>query len=469
MDIADHNVDWSKIDWGNVANMNLPCNRKAAAEAPLKQTAKRSASDKIETDALPPRLNTVNPNLPWLRGYELKWGSDEEIRRAYMSKRLIAYSRYANNFEDINTVIELMLTEARDATHADGGTFYLVTPEGNLRFSYFQNATLSRGRHQSRNHYVNAEMPISDSSIGGYVALSKQILNIPSVERIDPAAPYKFNRSFDKSSGYNTISMLTVPVLGTGGDVLAVLQLINSLDDNGVPKPFDPCDMEYLELLSLQSTPFLTKSLMTRLLLDTMLHISEIRDPTETGVHVQRVGAIAAEIYDQWARDHQIPYDELMIEKDILRLAAMLHDIGKIGVPDAILKKPGKLTDEEYDIIKTHCALGAAMYAKRRSRLEQVSYEITLYHHQRWDGKGYTGDPNIKNLSGNDIPIYARITSVADVIDALANPRVYKEAWTFERVFEELARSSGAQFDPEVVTAATAIKDTIEAIIKRYN
>ncbi|MDL2263501.1 GAF domain-containing protein [Synergistaceae bacterium OttesenSCG-928-I11] len=229
-----------------------------------------------------------NKNLPWLKGNNVAWGKRERNKESNISKRLLAYSHYVNQFEDINTVIEMMLTEARDATRADGGTFYLVVGGDRLRFAYFQNDTLSSDN--SRNHYMNVEMPISVTSISGYVALEKKILNIPDVEYLPEGAPYSFNRSFDESSGYCTVSMLTVPVLGAGGTVLAVLQLINSKDMLGNVKAFDEADMRYADLLAGQTMPYLTRSIMTRRLIDTMLRMSEMRDPLETGAHVQRVG-----------------------------------------------------------------------------------------------------------------------------------------------------------------------------------
>lgn len=410
--------------------------------------------------------------LPWLRGSDgrmiLSWDDESRRSSSVMTKRLTAYSRFANSFDDTDTVIEMMLTEARDASRADGGTFYLVTPEGRLRIAYFQNDTLSNGVRESRNRYVNAEMKIDESSISGYAALSKEPLNITDVHNIPDCVPYKFNAAFDASSGYRTVSMLTIPVLGPGGIVQAVLQLINKLDAEGQPCAFDDADVHYAELLAFQSVPCLTKSIMTRRLITSMLRMSEMRDPLETGAHVHRVGAFAAEIYEQWARDHGVEFEEMFAVKDTLRLAAMLHDIGKVGVPDAVLKKPGKLTDEEFEIIKTHSAMGARIYDMPESRLERMAYDITLHHHQRWDGKGYTGDPNEPQRAGEDIPLCARITSVSDVLDALTFRRVYKEAWGFDKAMEEIRRCSGTQFDPDVVTAAEKTSPTLRAIIERY-
>jgi HD-GYP domain-containing protein (c-di-GMP phosphodiesterase class II) len=408
----------------------------------------------------------LNKALPWLAGSGISWTRKDRNKESNISKRLISYAEYLNRFEDISSVIDIMLTEARDATRADAGTFYLVVGD-KLRFLYVQNDTLFKDNSR-RNHYINNEIPISSSSISGYVALERRSLNIPDVAELPDDATYSFNRSFDDASGYHTSSILAVPILGAGGAPIAVVQLINSLDTEGVPKPFDDSDVRYVNLLAGQTMPFLTRSIMTRRLIDSMLKMTNLRDPLETGGHVHRVGAFASEIYHRWAENKGVDNDTLRIEKDTLRLSAMLHDIGKVAVPDSILKKPGKLTDEEYAVMKTHCSCGASMYMSPDSKLERMAYQITLHHHERWDGKGYGGDAGSRPLSGEEIPIYARITSVADVLDALVFSRVYKSAWTFEDAMQELNSNAGSQFDPEVVRAALEVSDTLKAITERY-
>jgi HD-GYP domain-containing protein (c-di-GMP phosphodiesterase class II) len=406
--------------------------------------------------------------LPWLNDSGVVWTDRGRNKESNIAKRLLAFSHYVNKFEELGTIIEMMLTEARDATRADGGTFYLVTDCGRkLRFAYVQNDTLFSD-NSNRNHYINEEVPIDRSSISGYVALEKQILNIPDVGVLPEDAPYSFNRSFDNTSGYKTTSVLTVPVLGSGDVVIAVIQLINCKNLQGEVKAFSVEDARYADLLSGQTMPYLTRSIMTRRLIETMINMSNLRDPTETGAHAHRVASLAAEIYHRWAENKKIDIEEIRTEKDSLRLAAMLHDIGKISVPDSILKKKGSLTEEEIETMRTHCAKGASMYLAAETRLERTAYEVTLHHHQRWDGKGYTGDPDIPPLAGSDIPIYARITSVADVLDALVFSRSYKPARDFRGVMADIRKAAGTQFDPEVVDAAEQVADVLEAIIARY-
>lgn len=405
---------------------------------------------------------------PWLADKDIPWSDEARRDELNISGRLLAYSHYASRFEDIGTEVELLLTEARDATGADAGKVYFTTPDSTLRLTYFQNSFVLHGHSEARNHYFKLDLPVNERSIAGYATITHETVNIASASHIESGAPYSFDLTFDEATGYDTISMLTVPVIGTGGKVLAVIQLMNCMSDIGVPRAFDDAHARYVQLLAMQAAPYIMKAVMTRRLIDTMLRLSEMRDPLETGAHVQRVGAFAAEIYAQWATTKGMGYEEIMRDKDVLGLAAMLHDIGKVAIPDSVLKKPARLTDEEYAVMKTHCAIGAQMYAAAESPLERMAYEITLYHHQRWDGKGYTGDPEIPNLSGEAIPIWARVTSAADVLDALAFPRVYKPAWTFADVMAELERCAGTQFDPEVVRAAIDARDTLKAIADMY-
>jgi putative two-component system response regulator len=133
---------------------------------------------------------------------------------------------------------------------------------------------------------------------------------------------------------------------------------------------------------------------------------------------------------------------------ELIRRAAPLHDIGKIGIPDAILLKPGKLTDLEFERIKTHTTIGAEILSGSRSPLLRLAERIALTHHERWDGLGYP-----RGLSGDEIPLAGRIVAVADAFDALTHERPYKEAWPLEKAVREILAQAGRQFDPGVVDA----------------
>ena len=184
----------------------------------------------------------------------------------------------------------------------------------------------------------------------------------------------------------------------------------------------------------------------TRELNDTRLDIIrrlsaavEYRD-YDTGSHVIRMSYFSKII----ARASNLPETEV----DLIFHASPMHDIGKIGIPDSILQKPGKLNEEEWKIIKTHTTIGAKIIGSHQSSLLQYARQIALTHHEKWNGSGY---PN--GLIGENIPIAGRIVAIADVFDALTSTRTYKVAWTIQNAVDYIIEKSGIEFAPEQVNA----------------
>jgi putative two-component system response regulator len=165
---------------------------------------------------------------------------------------------------------------------------------------------------------------------------------------------------------------------------------------------------------------------------------AEFRDDN-TGQHTQRVGQMSALL----ARQLGLPDSQIAL----IRRGAELHDVGKIGVPDAILLKMGKLTEAEFEIVKTHTTIGARILSGGKFPLLRLSEEIAFTHHERWDGSGYAG------IRGTDIALAGRIVAIADVFDALTQQRPYKPAWPVAEAIAEIDRQRGRQFDPDVVDA----------------
>lgn len=173
--------------------------------------------------------------------------------------------------------------------------------------------------------------------------------------------------------------------------------------------------------------------------LERLARAAEFRDD-DTGQHTQRVGVLC----EQMA--HELNFSPT--QANLIRHAAPLHDVGKIGIPDQILLKPGKLTPEEFAIIKTHAEIGGNLLSGGRSEMVQMAERIARTHHERWDGTGYP-----QGIKETAIPLEGRITSVVDVFDALTNERPYKKAWTEEDAIREIEGQKGRQFDPAVVEA----------------
>lgn len=189
----------------------------------------------------------------------------------------------------------------------------------------------------------------------------------------------------------------------------------------------------------------------------------ESRDGT-TGQHIKRTSTIVSLLANN-LREHNLYADKLMpADYEMIALAAPLHDIGKIKVPDSILSKPGKLTDEEFDTIKTHPVEGEKIINRTMSHIENERYlklarEMALYHHEKWNGKGYP-----EGLSGEDIPVSARIMAIADVFDALCSSRSYKEAFSVSKAFSILEESRGSHFEPCLVDEMKLLRPELEKI-----
>jgi len=173
-------------------------------------------------------------------------------------------------------------------------------------------------------------------------------------------------------------------------------------------------------------------------IIERLARAAEFRDDN-TGQHTERVGQMAALL----AR--QIGLSDTQVS--LIRRAAPLHDVGKIGIPDSILMKLGKLTPEEFELVKTHTTIGARILSGSRFTILRLAEEIAYHHHERWDGSGYAG------IKGADIPLAGRIVAIADVFDALTQKRPYKAAWTVSEAIGEIDRQRGHQFDPALVDA----------------
>jgi putative two-component system response regulator len=179
--------------------------------------------------------------------------------------------------------------------------------------------------------------------------------------------------------------------------------------------------------------------------LECLAAAAEYRDDI-TGEHTKRVGEMSAQIAEK------LGMHPVMV--DLVRQAAPLHDIGKIGIADSILLKPSRLTDEEFEVMKRHTYIGAEILSRGDSPILLIATEIALYHHERWDGKGYCA-----GLRGEQIPLSARIVAVADAYDALTNDRPYQAARPIDQALFEIERNSGTQFDPTVVDAFLSLSD----------
>ena len=386
--------------------------------------------------------------------------------------------------KDIDVLLEKILREARTLVRADAGSIYIREAD-ELKFSYTQNDTMQKRLPPGKKLiYSTFSIPINSKSISGHVAHTGETLNIPDVYKLKPGLPYSFNRNYDDLSGYRTASMLTFPLKTNRGDVIGVLQLINGMDQKGKIVPFQKRDEPLILNFANTAAVAIERAQMTRAMILRMIKMAELRDPKETGAHVNRVASYAVAIYEQWASRAGLSQEEIEKSRDVLRMAAMLHDVGKVAISDAILKKPGSFTPEEYAVMKQHTYLGARLFSDLYSDFDEAASMVALNHHEYFNGMGYPGhinpadgtalpqyanaDGTPRGKRGDEIPVFGRVVAIADVFDALSCRRVYKEAWDQGRVLETLKSVSGKQFDPSMLDAFFSSLDTINNIAERY-
>jgi response regulator RpfG family c-di-GMP phosphodiesterase len=382
-----------------------------------------------------------------------------------------------NQIKDIDSLLDRVLLEARRFCRADAGSIYLLENQ-KLRINYVQNDTLIQKESGKKFLYQNHEVAINDKSMAGYVAMTKKPLIIADAYALDGTVPYGFNRSFDETASYRTRSVLTVPLIASQNRLIGVMQIINSLDERKETVPFRSEDELVVAYFADHAAGSIEKAKMTREIILRMIGIAELRDPEETGAHVNRVGAYSIEIYSRWAANHKVMEPEIKRIRDVLRIAAMLHDVGKVAISDSLLKKRGPLAGAEYAQMQRHVILGARLFKNSTSDWDDMAAEIALNHHEKWDGTGYPG--NIGDIfddkwqpgpgkKGDEIPLFARIVALSDVYDALTSQRAYKDCWPEEKVLEYMRDQKGRQFDPELVDVFFSIYEVIRAIRSKYD
>jgi len=354
---------------------------------------------------------------------------------------------------DTQRLLEYVLGAALERVGAVRGSIMLVSEDGN-QLEVAHSIGLPRGMDRAV-----VEM---GESISGWVARHVQPLLVPDIR--DDAQVRHFSRDLP---GHSFVS---VPLerKGTNGGIHLgieaqhprVLAVLNVTDKQG-GGAFTDSDLKALSIVANHAAAALENVRLLgeleeaqREIVFTLGAIVETRS-LETGNHVKRVA--------EYCKYLAVRCGLSETEGEVLRLAAPLHDVGKVGIPDAILNKPGKLTPEEFDIIKTHATMGYDMLKVSRGRILRTAAVVAHEHHEKFDGTGYP-----RGLKGKDTHIFGRITGIADVFDALGAERSYKKAWEIERIVDHLREQRGRHFDPELVDIFLADMDAIRAIQEAF-
>jgi HD-GYP domain-containing protein (c-di-GMP phosphodiesterase class II) len=350
-------------------------------------------------------------------------------RRQELEKRQSLLARFGRMIaaeSHLDSLLMIIAEEVRNILSADRCSVFVVDPyKGEL----WTKVALGLEEKILR-------IPLGQG-IAGFVAKTGSAVNIR-----DAYKDTRFAQDLDRITGYQTRSVLAVPLRGRDGKALGVFEVLNKAKG-----PFTEEDEGLLRILATMAASFIETATLyedlRRSHLETiyrMALVAEYRDQEDTGRHLRRMSRFSGILAMGVGLSFQ--------EAEDIRYAAPLHDIGKVAIPDAILRKPAKLTPEEFEEMKKHTVYGAKMLINAESRLLRLAAKIAVGHHEWYDGSGYPA-----GLKGESISLEARIVTVADVFDALSSKRVYKGEWSVEDALKYIEERSGKQFDPQVVAA----------------
>ncbi|MDR1042131.1 MAG: HD domain-containing protein [Deltaproteobacteria bacterium] len=404
-----------------------------------------------------------------------------DINRDRRAGRLAAA---LNELTDVDLLLERVLSDARALVSAEAGSIYLRRGD-TLVLAISQNSYLERIVMEASDlPFLNYILKLDRGSLAGYVALERKPLVVNNTMDIDLDAPFQHNTSIDNSTNYVCQSLMTLPLVCAPGETMGVLQLINPLDGEGHIKGFDEDDVALGKFYVQSASMAMEKAMMLRSMTIRSVEVISSHDPQETPAHAQRVACVATELYEHWSARRRVPTSERFRILDMLPLAAMLHDVGKMSIPGAVLTKPGRLDLNERALMEAHVLIGARLFRKARTPLDRLTFQIILDHHERWDGQGYpgwvdidTGLPlpgragpggRVQGKKGEDISIYGRILAVADVYDALVSRKTYKDSFDESLSIQIMEQESGHHFDPEVVESLLARRKVLRKIQDRF-
>ena len=350
-------------------------------------------------------------------------------RRQELEKRqslLARFGRMVAAETHLEGLLTIIAEEVRNILSADRCSVFLVDPyKGELW------TKIALGMEEKI-----LRIPLGQG-IAGFVSKTGSAVNIR-----DAYKDTRFVQDLDRITGYQTRSVLAVPLRGRDGKSLGVFEVLNKSRGS-----FNEEDEGLLRILATMAGTFIENATLyedlRRSHLETiyrMALVAEYRDQEDTGRHLRRMSRFSGILAQGIGLSFQ--------EAEDIRYAAPLHDIGKVAIPDSILRKPAKLTTEEFDEMKKHTVYGAKMLANAESRLLRLAAKVAVGHHECYDGSGYP-----YGLKGEQISVEARVVTVADVFDALSSKRVYKGEWTVEDALKYIEERAGKQFDPAVVAA----------------
>lgn len=352
--------------------------------------------------------------------------------------RLLDYTRQMSLRKDLDSLLGVVADSAREILRAERCSIFILDNRNNELWS-----KVATGGQTIR-------VP-ADKGIVGQAIAERRVINIA-----DAYADPRFNPEVDRASGFRTRTLLTAPLTKMRGETIGALQALNKKGG-----PFLEDDEKMFILFAEQAASAVANAQLHDELQaahkDTIFRLAaaaEFKDH-DTRLHLERVSRysrlIAAAIgkEEEWC--------------DRLALASPMHDIGKLGVPDSILKKPGKLDEKEWEEMHRHPNYGGEILANSENELLRMSERVARGHHEKWDGTGYPA-----KLRGDDIPLEARIVALADVFDALTSRRCYKPAFSLSGSLKIIYEGAGKHFDPTLVEAFKRVQSNIIQVMETF-
>lgn len=344
----------------------------------------------------------------------------------YRLNLLVQFGALVNTETNLTRLLQLIASQVEKILSAQRCSIFILDEKSNELWSRITTGL------------ANAEIRVPvGKGITGWVAQTGQSLNI-----VDAYSSDKFNPEIDRITGFKTVSVLAVPLKNISGKTIGVFEVINKIsgtfnnEDEGILKLISSLAAGAIENAQLYENLYQSQ-------LETIYRLAitaEYRDQHDTAIHLRHISEYSELLARAMGLDSKTVED--------IKYASPLHDIGKVAISDSILLKPAKLTPEEFEEMKKHTLYGAKILSNAKSHLLQVACRIAQSHHEKYDGMGYP-----YRLKGEDIPVEARIVSVADVFDALCMTRVYKPSWEPNKAREYILSEKGKSFDPKVVKA----------------
>ncbi|WP_261301911.1 HD domain-containing phosphohydrolase [Paenibacillus andongensis] len=349
-----------------------------------------------------------------------------------MLRVIFDYAAKIANERTLDHVLMLMADMGREMIVSDRCTVWLLDSNKNELWS-----KVAHGLDEIR-------IP-STAGLVGYAVTNDKAVFIHDAYTNEEYKSYLLNGALrtDQQTGYRTKALMVIPFKNSQGEIMGAYQAINKLTAG---EQFSDKDMEYLTLASSYAGKSLESALLTNEIEETqkeiifrMGEIGESRSK-ETGNHVKRVAEYSYLLALGLGMSQE--------EAELLKMASPMHDIGKVAIPDSVLNKPGKLTDDEFKLMQNHTRIGYNLLKNSNRHILKTAAVVAYEHHEKWNGRGYP-----RGIKGEEIHIYGRITAIADVFDALGSERVYKKAWELDRILNLFKEEQGEHFDPKVVDA----------------